>query len=239
MFCLFVIFKFFFFVVCLFVLIVYMLVFFVLFYYSPNSACARGSGGIVCFDRPLPPPAVANFCVPSVSRCVPRLFLMKSNSGLCCVSGAEVGPQVLFEMQTCAAMDLCARRRAASRTGRQSSHIELALSWSSVVPKKCSFGKLVWVASVGLQFVCQLNSQAELAHGTCAPVVFCVPPKNIFRWTCLVGFSWPPICLPAELAGRSRTQNLRSRCLPCCLPKKLFRRTCLVGLSWPPIRLRI
>ena len=114
------------------------------------------------------------------SHLAPQLFLMKSDSGLFCVSGAEVGPQVLFEMQTCAAMDLCARRRAASRTGRQSSHTELALSKSSVVPNILYFGKLVWLASVGLQFVCQQNSQAELAHRTCAPVASRVaPPKNI------------------------------------------------------------
>ena len=30
-------------------------------YNSPNSACARGSGGVVGFDCPWPPPAVANF----------------------------------------------------------------------------------------------------------------------------------------------------------------------------------
>ena len=152
------------------------LLFIVIYYYSPNSACARGSGGVVCFDCWLAPLAVANFCVPSVSLCVPRLFLMKSSS---CASGAEVGPQVLFEMQTCPAMDLCARRRAASITGRQSSRTELALSWSPVVPKQVSFGELVWLASVGPQFVCQQNSQAELAHRTCAPVVFCVPHKFI------------------------------------------------------------
>ena len=102
-------------------------------------------------------------------------------------------------------VELAGRARAQNLRSR-------GLPWS---PKKIiSFGELVWLASIGPQFVCQQNSQAELAHRTCTPVVFCVPPK-IFRQTCLVGLSWPPICLPAELAGRARTQNLRSGGLLC------------------------
>ena len=54
--------------------------YFIFLYYSPNSACARGSGGVVCFDCPCAPPAVANFCLPSGPRGPPQLFLMKSNS---------------------------------------------------------------------------------------------------------------------------------------------------------------
>jgi len=156
---------------------------------------------------------------------------MKSSSGLFCASGAEVGPQVLFEMQTCAAMDLCARRHAASRTGRQSSRTELALSWSSVVSKKNSLGELVWLASVGPQFVCQQNSQAELAHRTCALVIFCVPQKIISAN--LSG--WPQLA-PNLSASRTRRQSSHTELalpLPPVLPPKKFISANLSG--WPQL----
>ena len=52
--------------------VVYLFICYVYYYFifiiiSPNSACARGSGGVVCFDCPLPPPAVATL-VSLVSR---------------------------------------------------------------------------------------------------------------------------------------------------------------------------
>ena len=42
---------------------------------------------------------------------------------------------------------------SASRTRRQSSHTELALPLPPVLPPKNYFGELVWLASVGPQFV--------------------------------------------------------------------------------------
>ena len=146
--------------------------------YSPNSACARGSGGVVCFDCCCAPPAVANFRPPSGPPWAPAAFLN------------EIKQWPILRLR---------------RGGRAASSF-----WNANL---CCDGFMCAASR------CQLNWQAELAHRTSALVVFRGPQKMFFRQTCLFGFSWPPVCLPAELAGRACTQTLRSRGL-LCSPKK-------------------
>ena len=115
---------------------------------SPNSACARGSGGVECFDCRLPPPAVANFGLPSSLPAFILCFIVFPPA-------RRAGRKIFLKRKLVLRWIYVRGVAATSRTGRQSSHTELALPWSPVVPKILSFGELVWLASVGPQFVCQ------------------------------------------------------------------------------------
>jgi len=168
---------------CFFLLLLFLFLFLCI---SPNSACARGSGSIVCFDCPFPPPAVANFCLPSSS-----VASRVASSGVS--SWNQLWPILRLRRGGRAASSfwnahLCCDGFMFARTNMP--HSKTRLQWGHP-------GALV-------AFCCVAN----YVHG---------------------------VALPAELAGRARTQNLRSRGLPWSPNKMFFRRTCLVGLSWPPV----